>query len=82
MYRICTEDINRGAIQAILDSRVDGYSLFSGIGCWKGQRENSLAIDLIDVPREIVEKIAQVIKLENQQESVLILEVPVTATFI
>jgi len=82
MYRICTEDINRGAIQAILDSRVDGYSLFSGIGCWKGQHENSLSIDLIGADRKTVYEIAEAIKAHNAQESVLVLEIPVTATFI
>ena len=82
MFRILTEDKNRDGILGILGSHVDGYTVTSTQGSWKGQRENSLAIDLIDVPREIVEKIAQVIKLENQQESGLSLEVPVTATFI
>ena len=82
MFRILTEDKNRDGILGILDSHVDGYTVTSTQGSWKGQRENSLAIDLIDVPRETVEKIARVIKWENQQESVLILEVPVTATFI
>ena len=82
MFRILTEDKNRDGILGILDSHVDGYTVSSAQGSWKGQRENSLAIDLIDVPRETVEKIARVIKWENQQESVLILEVPVTSTFI
>jgi hypothetical protein len=82
VFRVCTEDKNRDGIQAILDSRVDGYSLFAGIGCWKGQRELSLSIDLIGPDRETVYQIAELIKTLNAQESVLVLEIPVSATFI
>lgn len=82
MYRILTEDVNRDGIFAILDSLVDGYTVTPSIGAWKGQRENSLAIDLVDVPRGTVEAIAETIRAANRQESVLILEFPATATFI
>ena len=82
MYRILTEDVNRNGIFAILDRYVDGYTVTPSIGAWKGQLENSLAIDLVDGPRGTVENIARVIRWENQQESVLILEVPATPTFI
>jgi len=82
MYRILTEDINRESIYGILDSHVDGYTVTPSIGSWRGQRERSLAIDLVDVPRDTVEKIAKVIRWENQQESVLIIELPSNHTFI
>ena len=82
MFRILTEDKNRDGILGILDSHVDGYTVTSTQGSWKGQRENSLAIDLIDTPRETVFAIAQAIKVANKQESVLVYEVPVTSTFV
>jgi hypothetical protein len=82
MYRILTDDVNRNGIFAILDRYVDGYTVTPSIGAWKGQRENSLAIDLVDVPRGTVENIARVIRWENQQESVLILELPSVHGFI
>ena len=82
MYRICTEDVNREAIQRILDAHVDGYGLFAGIGCWKGQHEDSLSIDLIGATRETVLAIAEAIKATNKQESVLVYEIPVNATFV
>ena len=82
MYRICTEDINREGIARILDAHVDGYALFTGIGCWKGQHENSVSIDLIGAKRETVLAIAEQIKTANQQESVLVYELPVVATFV
>jgi hypothetical protein len=82
MYRICTEDVNRESIQRILDAHVDGYGLFSGVGCWKGQHENSVSIDLIGASWETVRAIAEAIKVANNQESVLVYEIPVTATFV
>ena len=81
MYRILTEDKNRESIFRILDAEVDGYTVTPSIGCWKGQREASLAIDLIDVPRLTVESIAAEIKAVNAQESVLILDLTAQAIF-
>ena len=74
MYRILTEDVNRESIYAILDSHVDGYTVTPAIGAWKGQRENSLAIDLVNAPRTLVYRIAEIIRAENKQESVLVLQ--------
>ncbi len=82
MYRICTEDKNREQVHAILDEFVDGYALFPGVGSWKGQRELSLTIDLVYAERWVVYAIAQRIKDLNNQEAVLVLEIPETSTFV
>lgn len=82
MYRICTEDKNREQVHAILDSFVDGYAVFPGIGSWKGQREQSLTIDLVGASRDTAHSIALRIKDLNEQEAVLLLEIPETATFV
>jgi len=82
MYRIYTEDKNRESIFRILDAEVDGYTVTPSIGCWKGQREASLAIDLLGIPKSVAESIAKQIKAANQQESVLLLDIPVVAEFI
>lgn len=82
MYRICTEDKNREQVQAILDEFVDGYALFPGVGSWKGQRELSLTIDLVDTSRDTAHAIARQIKELNAQEAVLVLEIPETSTFV
>jgi hypothetical protein len=82
MFRILTEDVNRESIYAILDSHVGGYTVTPSIGSWKGQRENSLAVDLVDVDRLTVARIAESIRLANRQESVLILDFPAKATFV
>jgi hypothetical protein len=82
MYKILTEDVNRDGIFAILDSYVEGYTVTPSIGAWRGRRENSLAIDLVDVPRGTVAAIAETIRAANKQESVLILEFASVPTFV
>ena len=62
MYRICTEDVNREAILSILDSHVDGYTVSPVMGSGRGQREASLAIDLVGTSKLTVESIAAEIK--------------------
>ena len=82
MYRILTEDKNRDGIFAILDAQVDGYTVTPAIGSWKGQRENSLAIDFIDTPEGTVVSIAEAIRRANGQESVLVILFQSHAVFI
>jgi hypothetical protein len=82
MYRILTEDKNRESILSILDSHVEGYTVTPSIGSWRGVRESSLAIDLLGIPKSVAESIAKQIKAANQQESVLLLDIPVVAEFI
>ena len=82
MYRILTEDKNRESIFRILDSQVEGYTVTPSIGCWKGQREASLAIDLVGTSKLTVETIAAEIKARNEQESVLILDLTAQASFV
>lgn len=82
MFRILTEDVDRPAIFKILDSHVDGYTVTPSIGSWRGRRENSLAIDLVDVDQFTVARIAESIRVENRQESVLVLEIPGKAIFV
>ena len=82
VFRICTEDKNREAIARILDSHVDGYALFYGTGCWKGQHEDSVSIDIIGAERATVYAIADEIRIANEQESVLVYEIDAKAVFI
>jgi hypothetical protein len=82
MYRILTEDVNRDSIKAILARHVMGATLTYGSGMYKGEWEDSLAIYLVNVGLEIVETIAQEIKVANKQESILILHFHVDTLFI
>jgi hypothetical protein len=74
MYRILTEDKNRETILSILDAHVYGYTVSPVMGAWRGQREASLAIDLVATSKATVVSIATHIKAANEQESVLILD--------
>jgi uncharacterized membrane-anchored protein YitT (DUF2179 family) len=82
MYRIYTEDVSRADVYAILDSHVSGYTVLEAIGSWKGQREASLIIELMDVPASTVTAIARIIRAHNKQESVLVVNVPESHVFI
>ena len=82
MYRIYTEDVNRNEVYAVLDSHVSGYTVLEAIGSWKGTREQSICIELIDVPASTVTAIARSIRALNRQESVLVVVVPDSHVFI
>lgn len=82
MYRILTEDKNRESILAILDSHVDGYTVTPVLGAWRGQRENSLAIDIVGIQQFQAEFLAKEIKRKNAQESVLILNLTAQPMFV
>ena len=84
LHRIYTEDKNREQIYAILDSVCEGYTVLAGTGAWKGQREASLCIELVDSDDTfgpIAELIAERIKAANKQESILIVSIPCGVSF-
>lgn len=84
LYRIFTEDINRNTIENIVNSFFDGYTLVNSTGYWKGEKEKSLAIEIIGEKEDIqkIHSIARNIKIQNQQECVLVQEIPVNSVFI
>ena len=82
MYRILTEERNVNLVKAaLIDFGLD-FTLFSGHGTWHGQEENSLAIELNNIPRHRAEDVARIIKSMNNQEAVLFQEFPVTSKLI
>lgn len=46
-YRIYTEYVHTRHIAEIVNKYFDSYSMFSGIGFWKGAKERSLVIEVI-----------------------------------
>jgi hypothetical protein len=82
MYRILTEDKNRETIHEILKTHVKGYTITEGTGSWQGVEEKCLAIDLVGYAFLTAESIATEIKSRNEQESVLVLEIPITEYWI
>jgi hypothetical protein len=76
MYRIVTEEKNVEGIKAALAAFDLDFTLFRGIGSWRGKEERSVAVELDRVSRETVEDVARRIKAMNDQEAILLQEFP------
>lgn len=72
MTRLYTEDTNREALLALIDSHYDGYTVIPTIGAWRGQREQSLIIELFETTRLEAITLARSICLLNDQETVAV----------
>ena len=82
MYRILTEEKNVEQVKATLTSLGLDFTLYRARGSWHGQEENSLAIELENISRNLAESTARTIKSMNEQEAVLLQEFPVTSKLI
>jgi hypothetical protein len=74
MYRIVTEDKNVEGIKAALVGFDLDFTLFRGIGSWKGKEEPSVSVELDQISRETAENVARRIKIMNDQEAVILQE--------
>ena len=85
-FRIYTEDLQRELVAKVVGEQFDGFSLFRGVGYWKGTPEHCLCIEILaedaHLARLKVGMIANAIKVLNKQESVLVTEVEVEVKFI
>lgn len=73
LYRIFTEDVNRQTVVHMVSQSFDGFTVYSTIGYWKGEREHSLTIEISGkVSKAKVFKLAKAIKIYNKQQNVLI----------
>lgn len=74
MFRILTENKNQNRVVEIVGKKFTGFTIIAATGFWKGQREDSLIIEIIgdDVKVEDVNAIATEIKNVNNQEAVLV----------
>jgi len=84
LYRILTENVNRGDIEKIVDVAFDSYTIFEASGRWKGIPEPSLAIDIVasECDATLVRSTAYAIKLANAQQAVLVLTMEVESELI
>lgn len=77
LYRIYTEDKNRGDVIDHVSKLFDGFTTYNGVGYWRGQAESCLVIEFIsndEAEKTIVLQIASWIKAHNHQESVAVTE--------
>lgn len=77
IIRICTEDKNHEQVRELCAKRFDAFTIYHGLGAWKGVLEPSLTIEIaiIGAPfgwQEAVVTLARDIKALNRQEAVLI----------
>jgi len=79
VFRILTEEKNIDRIKAALIGLGLDFTLYRASGSWRGQEENSLAIELDNITRKSAEDAAKIIKSMNNQEAVLLQEIPVVS---
>ena len=77
LIRILTEDKNHLRVRELCAKRFDAFTILHGMGCWRGQLEPSLAIEIAvlnddPVPYFIIKQLALDIKEFNDQDAVLI----------
>lgn len=83
MIRILTEDKNRDLLYTLLRRyAAESFTVTPGIGFWKGEQEKSLAIDIVGASLQTGTAIAQAIKESNNQQCVLVLDIPTESRFI
>lgn len=82
LYRILTESKNIGQIETWLIAHGFDYTIFTGNGAWRGVRENSMAIELVTVSRDEAAWVAISIKEMNQQEAIVVQELPILTIFL
>jgi len=80
IYRIYTE--RRTNLAEIASRYFDSFTIFDGQGVYKKTFEYSAVIAVIGADWQGVKRLAQDIKQENNQESVIITEQPVTVHLI
>lgn len=69
-----TQDINRDAVEELVASKFDAFTLIPSVGYWKGVRENSVIVELQTTREQLdgIRDLARSIKQLNKQEAVLI----------
>ncbi len=83
LYHIYTENKNCKRVEHILSSFLGGYTLLTSKGIYQGRMEESLIIEIVsDKNLEYFRTIAQTIRFNNNQESVLVTCQDVDAEFV
>lgn len=81
-FEIYTENKNQEWIENILSIGFDGFTIIRGVGCWKGQREESLKVEIYTDNVILLEAVAEKIKRHNKQDAILISETKCEVTLL
>ncbi len=85
LYRIITEDKNRHKTVVLVTNHFKDFTIISAIGYWNGIAESSL---IIEVSTDVINAgyrigvLAKLIKVQNQQDAVLVQEIPCNSSLI
>jgi hypothetical protein len=73
-FRIYTENKRDGVAERLTAAHFDGFNITETTGYWKGQREDSIVIEIIAPGSDSlkVEALAGELRRELQQEAVLV----------
>ena len=71
-YRIHTENVNGPRILKMASARFEGFTVFYGIGYYKGEPEFSLVLEIITSDAAGIYLLAEEIRKANRQESVMV----------
>jgi len=82
LFRICTEDKQRGLIEVAVGKSFQGYTIIKADGYWNNVFEHSLIIEIVTPFAYRVHEVARAIKELNQQQAVLVQELEIGETFI
>jgi hypothetical protein len=81
-FKIYTENTNEKYIEELLNVSFDGFTIIHTTGFWKGQKEDSIIIEILTNNKTLIHAIAKQIKYINHQESILITETKQIGKFI
>lgn len=82
LYRILTERKNVDLVESWLVAHGFDHTIFPGSGAWHGAREDSMAIDLATATKEEAVFAGLSIKDMNEQEAIIVQEIPVITMFL
>jgi hypothetical protein len=73
VYRIYTEDLNRGEVIRLTGKRFESFTLHPTTGYYRGRAEKSIVLEIVEAQRKEVSALANDIRRLNGQKSVLIM---------
>ena len=88
LYRLYTEDINRREVEVLVAKYFEGFTITPATGYWQLKREQTIIIDIVGEEGNLIDcfqdikRLCEEIKKLNKQESILILSIPTTASFL
>jgi hypothetical protein len=86
VFRIYIEDVTEQAeaVEMLVNSRLNCFTVYRAVGCWQGKQEQSLIIEVIsDIAMYFtVKALARELKTLLRQEAVLVTEQEIDAELI